>query len=612
MSFPRAYCALVHAVIVTFAFVATYALYETSPGIPFGAVDDALVRRQLEATKNCSCDTEAEEKETIRIVLEWTAIVLLITMSGLFSGLTLGLMGLDKIGLEIVMGGDPTSDDAKYAKKIYPIRCKGNLLLCTLLLGNVMVNAALSILLADYTGGTMGFILSTAVIVIFGEIGPQASCSRHALYIGAKTVWLVKVFVVVLFPITKPISLTLDWMLGEEVGAIYNSGQMKKLLQVHVEHNALDENQAKIMQGAMGYMDKTVSSVMTPVENIFMLDVDTVLDFKTISLIFRSGYSRVPVFQTTKNKIVGLLLTKDLIMIDPEEGTTVRAMIQFFGRKVQWLWPDNKLSQALAMFKSGRTHMAMVHDVNNESEDKDPFYEVRGIVTLEDIIEEILQDEIVDETDLFVEVEKETRVDRESFDYARLRLLDSRHQNELSDDEVNAVTAHLSSNVSIIVQAIEAGEIKKENLKMAVKHTPVLELKGPNFQGSGHQSAKTGDEAVLYRRGKPETHCTLILSGKMQIVAGREEFRSEAGPWSILGEHALNADEGSYVSDFRASPLGDVVRCLRFSRTALFRDPVKHKPVRATRSRVSVANEASAGDSPVSIKIHMETEADGK
>lgn len=104
-------------------------------------------------------------------------IAVLVLLSALFSGLTLGLMGLDKNGLEIVIGGDdPVA--AENARKIYPVREDGNLLLCTLLLGNVAVNALLSIIMADLTDGLLGFLVSTGVIVIFGEITPQALCSR--------------------------------------------------------------------------------------------------------------------------------------------------------------------------------------------------------------------------------------------------------------------------------------------------------------------------------------------------------------------------------------------------------------------------------------------------
>ena len=138
----------------------------------------------------------------------------------------------------------------------------------------------------------------------------------------------------------------------------------------------------------MSYQDKLVSSAMTPIEKVYMLHVDSLLDFKTMSAIFKSGFSRIPVFGRDRNTIVGMLLTKDLIVVDPEESTTVKAMLQFFGRNVEMLYPDQKLGEALALFKSGRTHLAMVHDVNNQSEDRDPFYEVRGLLTLEDIIEE--------------------------------------------------------------------------------------------------------------------------------------------------------------------------------------------------------------------------------
>ena len=111
--------------------------------------------------------------------LQIIIISILILLSALFSGLTLGLMGLDKTGLEIISSSkrdNPVA--ARNAEVIIPIREDGNLLLCTLLLGNVAVNALLSILMADLTDGTLGFLVSTVVIVIFGEITPQALCSR--------------------------------------------------------------------------------------------------------------------------------------------------------------------------------------------------------------------------------------------------------------------------------------------------------------------------------------------------------------------------------------------------------------------------------------------------
>jgi metal transporter CNNM len=108
--------------------------------------------------------------------INFVFIVVLATMSGAFSGLNLGLLGLDVKNLELLTRGpfnnEEEAQDAERAKKILPIRRRGNWLLCTILIGNVMVNSALSILLGDLTSGLIGLLLSTAIITIFGEIIP--------------------------------------------------------------------------------------------------------------------------------------------------------------------------------------------------------------------------------------------------------------------------------------------------------------------------------------------------------------------------------------------------------------------------------------------------------
>ena len=147
--------------------------------------------RDLQLDLNCSldccqqfeediCPNDNEWITAIPFGVQILFIVVLISLSALFSGLTLGLMSLDKTGLEIVMAGDdPVA--AHYAQIIYPIRADGNLLLCTLLLGNVLVNTLLSILMAEYTSGVIGLFSSTFLIVIFGEIVPQALVSGSGM-----------------------------------------------------------------------------------------------------------------------------------------------------------------------------------------------------------------------------------------------------------------------------------------------------------------------------------------------------------------------------------------------------------------------------------------------
>lgn len=99
---------------------------------------------------------------------------------------------------------------------------QGNLLLCTLLLGNVTVNSLLAITMARVTNGLVGFLASTALILLLGEILPQAICSRHGLAIGAHTIWIVKAFILLFYPVAWPISKLLDKMLGREMGMVYS------------------------------------------------------------------------------------------------------------------------------------------------------------------------------------------------------------------------------------------------------------------------------------------------------------------------------------------------------------------------------------------------------
>ena len=113
-----------------------------------------------------------------------------------------------------------------------------------------MVNAALTILMEQNTGGLLGFFVSTAAIVLFGEIGPQAFCSRYALKIGAAAIPIVILIKWLLFVVAKPIAMLLDFLLGAELGTVYDKGQLAKLLEIHVKEGAIDDDQEKMMARA--------------------------------------------------------------------------------------------------------------------------------------------------------------------------------------------------------------------------------------------------------------------------------------------------------------------------------------------------------------------------
>lgn len=327
-------------------------------------------------------------------------IAILMLLSGLFSGLNLGLMSLDPNELRIVSNSG-TPIQRKYANKILPVRRHGNFLLCTLLLGNTLVNSSFTILLDGLTGGIVAVIGSTMAIVIFGEIVPQSICSRFGLAIGAYTIYLTKLFMVLTFPLSYPVSRLLDCILGKELGSVYNKQQLLEMLKVQNEYNDLEQDEVGIISGALKYKTKTVNEIMTNIDDCFLLDEEAILDFQTMSSIIRTGYSRIPIFSKERANIVALLFVKDLAFVDPDDCIPLLSVIKFYNHPVHKVFDDTTLDKMLEEFKQGTTHLSVVLKINDGGGNIDPFYECIGVVTLEDIIEEIIQAEIVDETDVY-------------------------------------------------------------------------------------------------------------------------------------------------------------------------------------------------------------------
>ena len=325
--------------------------------------------------------------------MAYLIVILLVLLSGLFSGLTLGLLSLDKNELErkISLGN-------KDAKKVYAVRKHGNFLLCTLLLGNVAVNSTLAIFLGDIASGFMAGLIATGLIVIFGEIIPQATFSRYALTVGAKTAWLVRIFMVVLSPICWPIAWILDKSLGEEMPTVYSKKELMKIIEEHegFKESDVDADEERIVKGALSFGEKTVEKVMTPRTVIFALDINTKLDHKILNSIKKEGFTRVPVYDGSIDSIKGVLYVKDLIDLKQD------AMLVDVYKKEKILVVDKglKLDKMLNTFISSKNHIAFVED---------EYGGLEGVVTLEDVLEEILRLEIVDESDRVVDMQKKAR-----------------------------------------------------------------------------------------------------------------------------------------------------------------------------------------------------------
>ena len=317
-------------------------------------------------------------------------VIVLLFISAIFSGLTLGFFSLNK---EDIRRKAKLGD--KQAQKIYNLRKDGNLLLCTLLIGNVAVNAALSIFLGSIASGLIAGIIATSLIVVFGEIVPQAIFSRHALRLGAKLSWLVRIFIFIFYPISKPIAYALDKGLGKEMPTMYSKNELIKIIEDHEnsEESDIDTDEEKILKGALSYSSKTVNDILTPRTEVFALPFDQRLTEKSIEKICKKGHSRIPVYKKDLDSIIGILYVKDLLLNNYKN----KNVSDIARNKVIFVDIDKPLDDLLNAFKNTKNHLFVAIDKQSV---------VSGIVTIEDVLEEIIGSEIVDEYDQHIDLRK--------------------------------------------------------------------------------------------------------------------------------------------------------------------------------------------------------------
>ncbi|CEP21577.1 unnamed protein product [Cyberlindnera jadinii] len=325
----------------------------------------------------------------------------LVLAGGVFAGLTLGLMGQDEVYLKVISSsGDAT--EQKNAKKVLKLIDRGkHWVLVTLLLSNVITNETLPIVLDRVLGGGWPAVVSsTASIVIFGEVIPQSVCVRYGLQIGAFFTPFVLGLMYLMYPVAYPIAMLLDTILGEDHGTIYKKSGLKTLVTLHrtMGVERLNSDEVTIISAVLDLKEKKVSDIMTPMKNVFTMSSDAILDEKTVEDIFNSGFSRIPIHLPNEPKnFIGMLLVRVLISYDPEDALPVSS---FPLATLPETPPETSCLNILNYFQEGKSHMVVVSERPGDSDGG------IGVLTLEDVIEELIGEEIVDESDVFIDIDR--------------------------------------------------------------------------------------------------------------------------------------------------------------------------------------------------------------
>ncbi|MDG0993667.1 MAG: DUF21 domain-containing protein [Akkermansiaceae bacterium] len=212
-------------------------------------------------------------------VLTWIGIVLCLSQSAMFSGSNLAFFSLGRMRLEAEV-----EKGNKSAVRVLKLRKDSNLLLCTILWGNVSVNVLLALLSDSVLAGVWGFVFSTVGITFFGEIMPQAYFSRHALRVGAMLTPIMRIYQILLFPFAKPCAVILDGWIGPEGPTFYRERDIEIILEKHINETS-SEISANEGRGALNFLDlddRTISTEGSVVDDATIYQFAVNLDLPVI------------------------------------------------------------------------------------------------------------------------------------------------------------------------------------------------------------------------------------------------------------------------------------------------------------------------------------------
>lgn len=336
--------------------------------------------------------------------IDWSvkliAMIVFLGASAFFSGSEVALFSLDKRKIKSQFSGHPLILNYVSSLLEQPRR-----LLVTILIGNTVVNVAVSIIavafaielaprigISEELAITFQIIILTLLILIFGELLPKVFASKNS-------VRFTKIIVIPLYWINVmiyPISETLTEIIRAATSKIHihklktvlTTDEIGELSDIGQEKGTLEEEEHEIIKSIVSFRNILASEIMTPRVDIKAIQSDASFDH-VVSTINETGHSRFPLYNEDLDAIIGILSAKDILPFikngKPRKDINLTEIV----RKAMFVPKTKKINNLLREFQSKKTHIAIVVD---------EYGGTSGLITLEDIIEEVVG-EIWDEYD---------------------------------------------------------------------------------------------------------------------------------------------------------------------------------------------------------------------
>jgi len=321
------------------------------------------------------------------VEIEIIIIMILVCFYALFSGLEIAIVGVRRsrvirLHRKRIPGSSP----------LYKLKMNPGMMTASVNLGNTLVNVTSSVLAADVAIKLLGnqgvgvvIGIMTFVILIFGEILPKTYCNINPEKVSLRFSKILLIFTYVMYPFVKFLEYVTMLVLKLSVGYSprpkpITEEEIKEVVDLGYAEKAIEKEERDMVHNALEFDDKPIQDVMTPKENVFSLYGKLTLS-KVISKIEDRGFSRIPVFEETPDKIVGILHIWDISRIPEKKYSKIT--IEKIVRKPFFVYSSDRISKLLIELKKKDMHMAIVVD----DEDK-----TIGIITVEDLLEEIVGD----------------------------------------------------------------------------------------------------------------------------------------------------------------------------------------------------------------------------